>query len=249
VKGGAQGHQDPLVAFVVLCFLHAMRFIVTSIGTGEGKTWFSRGFARSFARRGVCVAALKPFETGVGESAQDARALEFASGVQEGSFEAPEFFRARAAVSPLGAVLLGEPGPDLVGIGAAIRRIGSTVEVAIVESAGGLFVPLGTGPGGLRLFVELVEKEDALLVVARNRLGVLSHVLALQRAVQGVAGEFLRVVLVAPEEPDESTSTNAAILREAGLAVFEMRRSTGALDDLADAVEESGAVDGLVNVS
>jgi hypothetical protein len=69
----------------------------------------------------------------------------------------------------------------------------------------------------------------------------LAHCLALVRAIRDVERRHLRVVLVAPEEADEATSSNAAVLRAASLEVFELRRSSGDLDDLADAVEESGA--------
>jgi hypothetical protein len=74
----------------------------------------------------------------------------------------------------------------------------------------------------------------------------LSHCLALVAAIRVADRRALRVVLVAPAAVDEATATNARILRAAGLQVYELRRSTGALDDLADAVEESGAAADIV---
>jgi dethiobiotin synthase len=230
-----------------LSFGDTVRIIVSSIGTGEGKSWFAQGLTWSWARRGVRVAALKPFETGVADVASDARALELSAGVAAGAFESEAFFRAKVAASPIAAAwAAGVAEPDVERIREAVQRFEADAEVTVVESAGGLFVPVATREGELRLFVELVQRDDVIFVVAQNRLGVLSHCLALARAIRDVERRVLRVVLVAPEHPDEATSSNAAILRAAGLEVFELRRSTGALDDLADAVEECGAAVGLL---
>jgi dethiobiotin synthase len=225
-----------------------MRIVVSSIGTGEGKSWFAQGLAWRWARRGLRVAALKPFETGVVTVAADARALEVAAGAAAGAFESAAFFRGAAAASPVAAAWeAGVAQPDVEAIAGAIQGFESEVDVAIVESAGGLFVPVAMrADGGLRLFVELLREDDVVFVVAQNRLGVLSHCLALVAAIRVADRRALRVVLVAPAAVDEATATNARILRAAGLQVYELRRSTGALDDLADAVEESGAAADIV---
>jgi dethiobiotin synthetase len=217
-----------------------MRIVVSSIGTGEGKSWFAQGLAWRWARRGLRVAALKPFETGVVTVAADARALEVAAGAAAGAFESAAFFRGAAAASPVAAAWeAGVAQPDVEAIAGAIQGFESEVDVAIVESAGGLFVPVAMrADGGLRLFVELLREDDVVFVAAQNRLGVLSHCLAL---VAAIGGAERRALLVAPEAPDEATFANSRILRAAGLRVYELRRSTGTRDDLADAVEESGA--------
>lgn len=214
-----------------------MRLIVTSIGTSEGKTFFARGVARALSRGGHRVAALKPFETGVGEhGAVDARSLERAARAASGAFEDPAFFRASSPVSPLAAVLGGAAPPDLAAMQRAFDRFEAEHDVALIESAGGLFVPIAPRREGVpHVFAELVRPADKVLLLAGNRLGVLSHVIAAARAF-GAAGRTFDVILRAGAADDASTATNAEVLRAMGLVVHLLADARDDDDALADAV-------------
>ncbi len=222
-----------------------MRIVVTSIGTGEGKTFFARGLVRALARRGARVAALKPFETGVAAAgALDARALERAARSDALAFEHAAFFRAERPLSPLAAVLEGAPAPDVEALQRAFDAFEASHDVAVVESAGGLFVPIAPGREGAlpTVFAELARPQDRVILVAENKLGVLSHVVACARALSTSAFE---VVLRSASVLDASSSSNAAVLRAMGLTVYELgasRLDANVVDDddvLADAVESA----------
>ncbi len=219
-----------------------MRLIASSVGTGEGKTWFSRGLARALSRRGHRVAALKPFETGVTSQAADARSLERACGAGDLAFESPAFFRCRPAVSPHAAALSG-PAADLGAIRVAIADFQQTFGIVLVESAGGLFVPVGS-PLSPLLFVDLLQADDVLFIVAANRLGVLSNVLAAVRALPSGLGLRPIIVLSGAVHADESSATNAAVLRDHSLDAVEWGGVAVDDDDvLAESLEGTGLVE------
>jgi dethiobiotin synthetase len=195
VKSAARiGYEDP------------MRIVVAGTGTEIGKTHVSCALARHLARSQP-VLALKPVESG---GVEDARALSAACGVASLPFHA-----------------LGEPiSPHLAarreGRAIALEPIRRWVEerersqpedvTTLIETAGGLFSPLGPGLSNADLARAL--DPDALLLVAPDRLGVLHDVAATLAAWRDAAV----VVLSAPEHPDASTGTNAAELASLGLA-------------------------------
>ena len=222
-----------------------MRIVVSSIGTGEGKTWFSRGLARALSSRDFRVAALKPFETGVTAEASDARSLERASRASKFVFEPPAFFRCGAPVSPHAAALTGTAA-DLRAIQQAIQEFETRFDFVLVESAGGLFVPVGS-PAAPSVFANLLDGTEVLFIVAANRLGVLSNVLAAVRALPSAVSAQPIVVLSGAAAEDESSATNARVLRDHSLEVFGWGR-VGADDDdvLAESVEATGLVSRLV---
>lgn len=217
-----------------------MRIVfVTGTGTGVGKTWIARGLARAAARRGIAVAAIKPIETGCDPEPRDAIALARAAGRMELA-SATGLYRARAAVAPYAAALGGEappPAPDA--IAGAVRSAARGGELAIVEGAGGLLVPLDRE----HTIADVARALDAsLVIVARDGLGVLSDVLATCEAAQARGIRVSVVVLVRFGADDASRTTNARVLAER-VAPIAVRVVEGAVDDdevLADAVERAG---------
>jgi dethiobiotin synthetase len=190
---------------------------VTGTGTGVGKTAIATALARALSARGVAAAAMKPIETGVDAIAEDAAALAAACGRPELADD-PRWFRARAAISPYAATRRGEPAVDLRGLAAAVRAHAEG-RVAIVEGAGGLFVPLTRTETIADLAAELGLP---LLVVAPNRLGVLSDVLSLLAATRLPIASLALVDCVA--QLDASGHDNAEILSERlGIPVFRVR--------------------------
>jgi dethiobiotin synthetase len=104
------------------------------------------------------------------------------------------------------------PAPDLDRIAARIEAIAATNDFTLVEGAGGLLVPLDEN----RTIADLAQRlQLPLILVAPDRLGVLSHVLT---ACESAAARSLQVaaVILTHTDPadakDPSRPTNAEIL-------------------------------------
>ena len=183
---------------------------VTATGTGAGKTTVTAALARALVAAGMPVAAMKPIETGVDPIAADALALADACRDPALAHD-PRWYRARLPAAPYAATLEGEPPLDLPALLEAIRERASG-RFALVEGAGGLLVPLDRDhtiadlPAALAL---------PLVLVAPDRLGVLSDVLA-AASVARSRGLDLRALVLSRTSPtvDPSARTNARILTE-----------------------------------
>lgn len=186
-------------------------YFITGTGTGIGKTTFTCALARALLQLGQPVIALKPIETGVVGLSGDAEKLAHAC-AQPGLADDPLWYRARAPLSPYAAHLEGEPPPHLPTLVDAVRRHGADETFVLVEGAGGLLVPLtrDTTIADFALALAL-----PLLLVAPDRLGVLSDVLAVHEAAVR-RGLSVRAVILhrLPEHNDPSQRTNAQILEE-----------------------------------
>jgi dethiobiotin synthetase len=184
---------------------------VTGTGTGTGKTTVAASLARALLAQGVDVAAIKPVETGVlGDDPADADELADACGEQALARD-PAWFRATAALSPYAATLEGDPPLDVPVVVRRMREIIDRHRVTLVEGAGGLLVPLDP----LRTIADLARAAALpLLIVAPDRLGVLSDVLTTVAAAERADLEIGGVVLCAARESDPSSRTNAAILAD-----------------------------------
>ena len=187
---------------------------VSSTGTSEGKTVVACALAVALRQSGVRIAAVKPMETGCAPIAADAAAL--AGACEEPSLaEQPGFFRAQLPAAPYAVELEGErAAPTSAELQRTLRRVAHGYEAVIVEGAGGLHVPLNRS----ELIADLVRALGLpLLLVAVNRLGVLSHVLA---SAEAAAHRGLRIAAVvlnhdqAISQSDPSVRTNRQILAE-----------------------------------
>lgn len=151
---------------------------VTGTDTGAGKTLVSTAILAALSRRGLRVAALKPVETGCR---------------REGSILVGEDCEKLAAASRSGqtpgdvaAYLFPEPAAPLVSAeaeGVTIDRdvvrakydeIAANADFVLVESAGGLMVPLADGWTTRDLAHELGYPG---LVVVASKLGCINHAL------------------------------------------------------------------------
>ena len=219
-----------------------MIVLVTATGTDAGKTTLTRGLARAARLRGVDVVGIKPFETGVSESAVDAVALEHAAGA---AWAGP-WFRAASPVAPWAATTMGEGAVDWDGIVHALRAAGDRHELVLVEGAGGVRVPVDAE----HEVRDLARVLDArVLLVAPDVLGVLSYALTAVDALRAV-GVVPEVVLRAAPTPDPSSATNGALLeKKLGRRVHRFPYLDGADDALAGAVEDAGLLDVCLGVS
>ena len=217
---------------------------VTGTSTGVGKTFVARGLARALVRRGLRVAAVKPIETGCDPDPLDALALARACGRPELA-GAPGFYRAAPPLSPRAiAHEGGSVPPDVTTLAARVDRAVGEASFAIVEGAGGLFVPLTRSSDTSELVAALGLPA---LLVARDRLGVLSDVLAVVRAAP--AGTISNVILTrhSAEDADPSQRSNAVILAERGLSVLVFAETDDDDEALAREAERSGLADAVLS--
>ena len=179
--------------------------LVTGTDTGVGKTYVSTALARVMRLRGLGVAAIKPVESGCGvwpNVSEDAYKLAQATGQK-----APQ-----AALDRLGPALAPPTAAEMEGRRLSmkpwlseIRRFSQTVDCLLVEGAGGLLSPLTWEENALDLAKQCQAK---ILLIAKNKLGVLNHILLTLRVLAEERVEILGVVLSQDEQPDLSTKTN-----------------------------------------
>jgi len=187
-------------------------WFVTSTGTDTGKTQITRALTSALVSRGYGVSAIKPAETGCTPDPIDATALARACGRPE-LIHAPGLYRAEPPLAPdavareLGVEPL-ELQP-LVEATAALVREG---DIALVEGAGGLLVPLSPRATMADLAAAL---HLPLLLVAADQLGVLSHTLTAYECARARDLDVAAVILNQPSAArEQSTHSNAAILAE-----------------------------------
>lgn len=218
---------------------------VTGTGTGVGKTFLTRGLARALTRRLARVAALKPIETGCAPEPADALAIARACR-NPGLAHDPAFYRVAPPLSPYAATLQhGSPAPDLERIVGRVRELAVAHDFMLVEAAGGLLVPLDARHTTAELAARLALP---LLLVAPDRLGVLSHALTAYESAQARALDVAAVILtrVDADDADPSRRTNAQILGERlPSPVFVFPNTKDDDDALADAVESAAILERL----
>jgi dethiobiotin synthase len=161
-----------------------VKIFVTGTDTGVGKTVVTACLAQA-ARRAGAVLAVKPVASGVapGTAGEDAELLGTAAGHAARCF-APFV----TPVSPHRAARVEGRAlpPSLL---ADVRAL--SAETVLLEGVGGWRVPLGDG----LWTADLALTCDAVLIVAADRLGVLSHTLLTVDAVRQAGLPVAGVVL------------------------------------------------------
>jgi dethiobiotin synthetase len=189
---------------------------VTGTDTGVGKTVVSAAIVAALRARGHAVRALKPLITGLDDPPDpvwppDHEVLARVSG---NDASAVALLGYGPAVSPhLAAELSGRPVRPHE-LERAIRSAVRNGEVAVVEGAGGLLVPIAPGYDMRALAVAL---ELPVVVVARPGLGTINHTLLTLEAARSRGLSVAAVVLNPwPAEPDEVERSNRATIAELG---------------------------------
>lgn len=216
-------------------------YFVSAVGTSAGKTFVSRGLTCALLRDGCRVAGLKPIETGVATDPADAIALARACGHPELA-HAAGLYRHPLPLAPYAAALESDSAPPaLEPLAACIREIAAGFELAIVEGAGGLLVPLDAANTNAELAAALGLP---LLIVARDELGVLSSVLTCLESARIRRLPIAAVILSRHSgfDPlDPSPRTNRRILAErVPLPVLSFGPSADDDEALADEAERAG---------
>lgn len=217
----------------------ASGLFVTATGRGQGKTWVTRGIARSLRRKNIRVAALKPIETGCTPDPKDALALAHTS-MEPDLVECRDFHRIASHLSPYAATMEGAPAPPHVDrIAARIRTETSGYPMALVEGVGGLMTPIDRE----HTVADLAKEVGfPLLIVAKDEYGVVADILAHVKVADSFGLRVDAVVLVRHEaKSDESRGTNQRLLAQRlafPVRVFPSSRDTDeALADAADSAD------------
>lgn len=229
--------------------------LITGTDTGVGKTFVACGVAAALRQRGLHVAPFKPAETGCELDAgtkklmpADALLLQQASQTNA-PLDTICPYRFRTPVAPAVAAEL-----EGVTLGAqdvqdrlkdCYSSLESTHDVVIVETAGGILVPLAWGfhYGDLARLLRL-----PVLVVAGSKLGVLNHTLLTLEFLGKYGLDALGcVVNQSNVEQTPATETNVKALRKLlTVPIYALpyvsgpqpKREQSVFDDLASLVLE-----------
>ncbi|MBU6178372.1 MAG: dethiobiotin synthase [Verrucomicrobia bacterium] len=191
---------------------------ITGTDTGVGKTWVTTRLLRELRGRGRDVVGMKPVECG---GREDGMAIHEASGrvIPLDSVNPVSLAEPVAPAAATGPVAI-----DFGRITACFEALAGRHEFVLVEGAGGWLVPVDPGRTMADLAVALGLP---VVLVARNRLGVLNHALLTVRAIE-TSGLECRAIYLNPvpdgeEASDRSRTSNARVLREQlpGIPVIE----------------------------
>lgn len=149
--------------------------VVTGTGTEIGKTWISARLLEQWRAGGLRVAARKPAQSFVpGEGPTDAEILGEASGADPEVVCPPGRWYPVPLAPPMAARRLGGTRLDLGALLAELCWPDDPVDLAVVETAGGLRSPQADDGDALDLAAAL--RPDAVVLVADAGLGTLNAV-------------------------------------------------------------------------
>jgi dethiobiotin synthetase len=158
-------------------------YFISGIDTGIGKTVVTGLMARWLRARAIDAITVKMVQTGNDGFSEDLDAHRAMCGLgrlpeDEKGLTAPQIFRFPS--SPLLAARLEGRAVDLAKIAAAVKACAAAREVVLVESAGGLCVPLAEET----LSVDFAAAQGwPLVLVTCGRLGSVNHtILSLEAA-------------------------------------------------------------------
>ena len=180
---------------------------VSGNGTGVGKTHVSCALLLAWRKLGLSPFGIKPIETGIDfrfPETSDAHRLAFASG-QPQLASLAGLFRSDIPVAP---AALRSP-PCFESVLQALRLVqGSPL---LIEGAGGPLVPVDSS----HYIIDFAKQLHAsVLLIANDKLGVLSHTLTAAEAIVSRETELKAVVLNRVNTTsDESQESNLRLLR------------------------------------
>ena len=187
---------------------------ITGTSTDVGKTFIATEIARRLCQRDITVIPRKPVESGCIKQGddlipQDATALKTAANYQ-GSISEVCPYRFEPPISPVRAAHLANKILTTEQLVSSCLQ-GSEDGFVLVEGAGGFYSPLAENGLNADLAVAL---QLPVLLVADDRLGVLSHVLLNVEAMQMRGLHIAGVVLNQLDADRNEHMDNSADLRE-----------------------------------
>lgn len=190
----------------------SLALMITGTDTGVGKTFVGVGLTRAWTRMGLRVAPFKPAETGClfDEAARtlipaDARLLQSASG-SSARLETICPYQFSLPAAPWVAAMKEHRAIELEVLDKAFRELRATHDLVVIETAGGLLVPLTQDLD----FGALARRWNTpLVIVAGSRLGVLNQTLLTVRYAESASLRLAGIVLNHPHGDRRTTTLGA----------------------------------------
>lgn len=178
---------------------------ITGTDTGVGKTLLTAMLLAHLRDRGVNALAMKPFCSG---GTGDLEVLRKIQGHVISQEELNPYYFAEPVAPLVAAEKLGQK-IKLKDVLNHISKVKKQCDVLLIEGSGGIMVPLGEG----FLVVDLIRELNCpVLVVGRDRLGIINHSLLTCAALQTANPKRFKIVLMRAKNPDKSSETNAKTL-------------------------------------
>jgi dethiobiotin synthetase len=158
--------------------------VIAGTGTEVGKTWFAVRLVQAARARGLRVAARKPAQSyAQGDHVTDADLLAAASGENAARVCPKQRWYPVPMAPPMAAEVLGQPKIQLDELLDELRALGD-VDLAVIETAGGLCSPIAHDADNLALIARL--NPTRVILVADAGLGTLNAVRLCLRALGAV---------------------------------------------------------------
>lgn len=229
-------------------------FFVTGTDTSVGKTTVSRALLAAATARGLRTRCCKPVETGCGRAADGSLVAHDAGVLWEATdrVQPPGTACVYSFEEPAAPGVAAERAGQRIDIAALVRHIRSLCEpapdVLLVEGAGGLLVPLGSGKTIADLAVAV---SFPLLIVARPGLGTINHTRLTIEAARARGLEVRGVVFSAAEGPADAVAMDSnanEIRRASGVPVLgDIPHLPGApTEQLAGVIESQSGLSALL---
>lgn len=148
-------------------------FLVTGTDTGIGKTFVGSMLAKAFSKMNMKVGVFKPVETGIKTFPKDAKSLQKAASSSL-SLDTICPYQFKDPVSPWAASQIERKEISFKTLENMYHEIAETHDITVVESAGGLLVPISNEG----TFADLAKRLNLpILLVVGLRLGAVNHAL------------------------------------------------------------------------
>jgi dethiobiotin synthetase len=201
---------------------------ITGTDTGVGKTLVSVALARTLAKHGLRVSAMKPIASGAEHTSaglRNADALALAEAINVSvPYEKLNPYCFEPPISPHIAAEEARIGIDIGTIRARFDELVRGSDFVIVEGAGGWLAPISRTQSMADLAVVL---EIPVLLVVGLRLGCLNHAALTRDAIEAKGAHFAGWIANAidPElqRQDENLATLERLLGSEPLAMFPFR--------------------------
>ena len=186
-----------------------MNCFVTGTDTDCGKTFVTALLVKAARAAGIDAVGAKPVCCGPRD---DVEILASAADHAE-SLDALNPVWLQTPAAPRACELLGEKASDYGSVLLRLRGLADRHDCVLAEGAGGWLVPLREGYTMADLAVELGWP---VVIVARNKLGVLNHTLLTVESIRARGLKFAGVILNDSDGiGDAAQQTNRAVLEEA----------------------------------